>query len=185
MIFHCSKDIVQLDRSISEPCGTTEKVVIPQRRSLDESREPLGSTQERLGSIAESETVADPVDAARDMLASQEQMYPYLFTSLKNALHPLFTARYVRMSNIRCCGWREKAMKVISFLTNCITGENEAQLKLDLRHLPRMRSSQSFPMKTWYNTQYLCITRYHSCFSLPFAHILIYKALKYLDLRCW
>lgn len=93
---NCSKDLSHLDRSVSEPCGSSDKEVLPARRSLDESHEQLGSiTHEPLGSITESDSTPDPVDAARDILASQEQMYPYLFASLKNALHPLLSARYV------------------------------------------------------------------------------------------
>lgn len=67
-----------LDRSVSEPCGQADKSPTP-RRSLDDSSE---------------DTIGDPMEAARELLMSQEQVYPYLFASLKNALHPLFNARY-------------------------------------------------------------------------------------------
>ncbi|RVE49679.1 hypothetical protein evm_005654 [Chilo suppressalis] len=37
----------------------------------------------------------DPLDHARELLESQERMYPYLFSSLKNAMHPLLSGRNI------------------------------------------------------------------------------------------
>lgn len=73
-----TKELGHMERSISEPCGSTEKQVFTQaRRSLDE---PL-------------DEALDPLDMAHDLLGSQERIHPYLFSSLKSALHPLISAR--------------------------------------------------------------------------------------------
>lgn len=79
---------VQLDRSVSEPCGSTEKhVTVKSNRSLDE---PLG------------EQVAEPIEMARELLNCQERIYPYLFGSLKSAIHPLIGARYGYILVYKC-----------------------------------------------------------------------------------
>ncbi|KAM3966077.1 uncharacterized protein ACR2FA_012947 [Aphomia sociella] len=74
-----TKELAHIERSISEPCGSTEKEVFTStaRRSLDE---PLADS-------------LDPLDMAHDLLGSQERIHPYLFSSLKSALHPLISAR--------------------------------------------------------------------------------------------
>ncbi|XP_041970127.1 uncharacterized protein LOC121726703 [Aricia agestis] len=61
-----------LDRSISQPCGSKESL-------HEQLSEPLG----------------EPLVAARELLTSQERTHPYIFTSLKNALHPLIGSRNI------------------------------------------------------------------------------------------
>ncbi|XP_013191411.2 uncharacterized protein LOC106135602 isoform X2 [Amyelois transitella] len=62
-----------IERSVSEPCGAKEKMAV--RRSIEE--------------------IGEPLETARDLLLSQEQSHPYIFNSLKNALHPLISARNI------------------------------------------------------------------------------------------
>ncbi|KAL4720035.1 hypothetical protein ACJJTC_001600 [Scirpophaga incertulas] len=39
--------------------------------------------------------LTEPLCFARSLLDSQERVYPYLFSSLRSALHPLFSARNI------------------------------------------------------------------------------------------
>ncbi|XP_037871273.1 uncharacterized protein LOC101744503 isoform X2 [Bombyx mori] len=56
---------------------------------------PRASTQREAGSCQSDELHVEPLDAARDMLAAQERMYPHLFASLKSALRPLMSGRFI------------------------------------------------------------------------------------------
>ncbi|XP_047998587.1 uncharacterized protein LOC125235963 isoform X3 [Leguminivora glycinivorella] len=40
-------------------------------------------------------SISEPLDCARDVLSLHERLHPYLFTSLKSALHPLISARNI------------------------------------------------------------------------------------------
>ncbi|KAF9422116.1 hypothetical protein HW555_002137 [Spodoptera exigua] len=73
------KDTI-LDETLTEACSSSEK------RLTQASSEEL---QDKI--LAAS--LSEPLESARDLLASQERMYPYLFTSLKSALRPLFNGR--------------------------------------------------------------------------------------------
>ncbi|KAH9637486.1 hypothetical protein HF086_010897 [Spodoptera exigua] len=73
------KDTI-LDETLTEACSSSEK------RLTQASNEEL---QDKI--LAAS--LSEPLESARDLLASQERMYPYLFTSLKSALRPLFNGR--------------------------------------------------------------------------------------------
>ncbi|XP_053616260.1 uncharacterized protein LOC128678632 isoform X3 [Plodia interpunctella] len=67
------KNLAHIERSVSEPCGAKEKLAV--RRCID--------------------YVGEPLESARDLLLSQEETHPYMFNSLKNALHPLISARNI------------------------------------------------------------------------------------------
>ncbi|XP_047027532.1 uncharacterized protein LOC124635640 isoform X3 [Helicoverpa zea] len=71
-----SKDDI-MDRTITEAC-TSEK---------------RPGTRDDLQDKSLAASLAEPLETARDLLATQERMYPYLFTSLKSALRPLFNGR--------------------------------------------------------------------------------------------
>nr|XP_034836610.1 uncharacterized protein LOC117992978 isoform X2 [Maniola hyperantus] len=76
-----------LNRSASEPCSNTKDVTL--EGQLTESiSAPL--TETISGSLEES--LMDPLAAAKELLSGQERMHPYIFASLKNALHPLISA---------------------------------------------------------------------------------------------
>ncbi|XP_075982286.1 uncharacterized protein LOC142980661 isoform X3 [Anticarsia gemmatalis] len=79
------KEMPHLDRSVSEPCGSSNKCsgIISQRSLEEPLEEPL------------AEPLTEPIESARDLLASQERLYPYLFTSLKSAMRPLINGRLV------------------------------------------------------------------------------------------
>ncbi|XP_039747703.1 uncharacterized protein LOC120624937 isoform X4 [Pararge aegeria] len=71
-----------LNRSASEPCGSTIDVTLE------------GQLKESLsGPLAES--LVDPLTAAQELLSGQERLHPYIFASLKSALHPLISARNI------------------------------------------------------------------------------------------
>lgn len=73
------KEIMQ--RSLSEPCSSSDKhPAVTSQRSLEEPIEAI--------------SLSEPLDTVRDLLACQERMYPYLFTSLKTALRPLINGSY-------------------------------------------------------------------------------------------
>ncbi|CAH0719206.1 unnamed protein product, partial [Brenthis ino] len=42
-----------------------------------------------------SETMSEPIAAALDILTNQERLHPFIYTSLKSALRPLISARYI------------------------------------------------------------------------------------------
>ncbi|CAH0591407.1 unnamed protein product [Chrysodeixis includens] len=68
-----------LDRLSSEPCSSlAQEPSAPDPRPVEPS-------------LAES--LAEPLATAGELLASQERRYPYLYTSLKSALRPLFNGR--------------------------------------------------------------------------------------------
>ncbi|XP_061717067.1 uncharacterized protein LOC133524927 isoform X1 [Cydia pomonella] len=46
-------------------------------------------------SVQVRRSISEPLDCARDVLALHERLHPYLFTSLKSALHPLISARNI------------------------------------------------------------------------------------------
>ncbi|XP_052744536.1 uncharacterized protein LOC112049140 isoform X2 [Bicyclus anynana] len=71
-----------LNRSASEPCGTTEDVALEGQL-----------TESISGPLAE--TLVDPLAAAQELLSGQERLHPYIFASLKSALHPLISARNI------------------------------------------------------------------------------------------
>ncbi|KAL0879353.1 hypothetical protein ABMA27_003123 [Loxostege sticticalis] len=74
-----SKD-KHIERSASDPCGSSSKLACSNACAL---AEPLGGP------------LAEPLDLARGLLEGQERVHPYLFASLKNALHPLISARNI------------------------------------------------------------------------------------------
>ncbi|XP_021187430.3 uncharacterized protein LOC110374163 isoform X3 [Helicoverpa armigera] len=71
-----SKDDI-MDRTITEACTSDKRP----------------GTRDDLQDKSLAASLAEPLETARDLLASQERMYPYLFTSLKSALRPLFNGR--------------------------------------------------------------------------------------------
>nr|XP_032523108.1 uncharacterized protein LOC116774477 [Danaus plexippus plexippus] len=73
----------KLDRSISLPCGSDKG------DSLDREEDLSGSLPE----------LVDPMSSAREILKTHEKLYPYLFSSLKNALHPLISGRNIDKDN--------------------------------------------------------------------------------------
>ncbi|OWR44530.1 putative Y71H2B.5 [Danaus plexippus plexippus] len=73
----------KLDRSISLPCGSDKG------DSLDREEDLSGSLPE----------LVDPMSSAREILKTHEKLYPYLFSSLKNALHPLISGRNIEKDN--------------------------------------------------------------------------------------
>nr|XP_021187430.2 uncharacterized protein LOC110374163 isoform X3 [Helicoverpa armigera] len=66
-----------MDRTITEACTSDKRP----------------GTRDDLQDKSLAASLAEPLETARDLLASQERMYPYLFTSLKSALRPLFNGR--------------------------------------------------------------------------------------------
>lgn len=77
-----SKNI--LDHSISASAGSSSKSDVSIGDQLAES-----------SSDTLSETLVEPLVAVQNLLSSQERIHPYLFTSLKNSLRPLISARYI------------------------------------------------------------------------------------------
>lgn len=78
-IFFFSKPEL-LNRSASEPCGSSKDDTLEGQLT--------GSVS---GSLAEA--LVEPLSAAQALLSGQERVHPYIFASLKSALHPLISAR--------------------------------------------------------------------------------------------
>ncbi|CAB3241490.1 unnamed protein product [Arctia plantaginis] len=78
------KALMHLDRSVSEPIGSSDKELgVMAQRSIDEPlEEPLAGS------------LPDTWESVKDLLACQERLHPYLFTSLKSALRPLINGSY-------------------------------------------------------------------------------------------
>ncbi|CAG9571672.1 unnamed protein product [Danaus chrysippus] len=73
----------KLDRSISLPCGSDKGHSLDREEDLSESLPEL----------------LEPLSSARDILKTHEKLYPYIFSSLKNALHPLISGRNIEKDN--------------------------------------------------------------------------------------
>ncbi|XP_035443365.2 uncharacterized protein LOC118271388 isoform X1 [Spodoptera frugiperda] len=69
-----------LDETLTEACSSSNKQLAQ-------------ATSEEIQDKILAASLSEPLESARDLLASQERMYPYLFTSLKSALRPLFNGR--------------------------------------------------------------------------------------------
>ncbi|XP_028172811.1 uncharacterized protein LOC114361819 isoform X1 [Ostrinia furnacalis] len=71
-----SKEPAHIECSVSDPCGSSSKIASTSTCAL-------------------ASTLAEPLDLARSLLECQERVHPFLFASLKNALHPLISARNI------------------------------------------------------------------------------------------